>query len=101
MSWTAQPSGRKARLPANWKAIRLRILKRDGSRCTHYDDGHRCPTVATDVHHVGLDNDHRDSNLASLCGWHHARESARQGGAARAAKGSERRKPEKHPGLVG
>lgn len=92
-------STRKQRLPHDWQARRRRVLERDGYRCTRVESGRRCPAVATDCHHVDDDDDHSETNLASLCGWHHACESSKQGGVARGKKYSEKREPERHPGL--
>ncbi|GIE98943.1 hypothetical protein Ari01nite_64080 [Paractinoplanes rishiriensis] len=98
-------SDRRARLPANWPAIRRRILRRDAHRCTArtvYDE--RCSEPATDVDHIEPGDDHRDANLRSVCEWHHRRKSGREGAAARAAvwrrNQSKYRRSEAHPGLV-
>ena len=92
-------SWRRTPLPRGWSRIRRRILARDGGRCTHVlatdlvmsSDGRisgscsgvdgdavllayageRCPSPATDVHHVGDRDDYSESNLVSLCSWHH------------------------------
>ena len=98
-------SDRRDRLPPDWHRIRIRILRRDGHRCTAKDaNGVRCPELATDVDHVVAGDDHRDTNLASLCGWHHQRKSSREGAAARAAQRRRHdrrfRRSEQHPGLV-
>lgn len=80
-------SDRRSRLPDNWAVLRLRILRRDGHRCTAEDlDGVRCPERATDVDHVRPGDDHRDTNLTSLCSHHHAVKSSREGAQALAAK---------------
>ncbi len=98
-------SGRRHELPPKWAAIRRRILRRDEHRCTVrnvYDE--RCSEPATDVDHIRPGNDHSDSNLRSVCEWHHNRKSGREGAAARAAnwRRNDRkyRRSETHPGLV-
>ncbi len=57
-----------------FEPTRQRILKRDGYRCTHLDNGQGCP-VTTNLHvdhivplsHGGSD---ADSNLRVLCAMH-------------------------------
>lgn len=94
MSWRSVP------LPRDWPAITKRILERDGYRCTAIrSDDTRCPQRATDVHHVGDENDHSDANLMSMCGWHHDRLTAAKANAARVRK-TTRFPSEKHPGLL-
>lgn len=98
-------SDRRSRLPDNWPRLRNRILKRDGHRCTHTDDkGVRCPEDATDVDHIIPNDDHSESNLTSLCSWHHGKKSGREGGAARAKVMKRNRakftRVERHPGLL-
>lgn len=98
-------SDRRERLPANWVVIRKRILRRDGGQCTErLNTGARCPEVATDVDHIRPGDDHSDSNLTSLCGWHHSRKSSREGGIAYAKKKRQHaakfRRSEDHPGLT-
>ena len=91
-------------MPANWASLRLRVLARDRGRCTwlKQDGTGRCTSRATDVDHVRAGDNNDMSNLASLCGWHHDRKSAREGVDA----AEESRKREKassrfdgHPGL--
>lgn len=95
-------STRRDRLPVDWPARRLRVLIRDGYRCTATDPyNSRCPEPATDVDHVRPGDDHNEDNLTSLCGWHHARKSAREGAAAAHARRQPRRRPpEPHPGAL-
>ena len=102
-SWAG--SDRRSRLPADWPTIRKRILRRDGHRCTaRMDDGRRCKAQATEVDHIRRGDDHRDSNLRSLCSWHHGKKSAQEGAQASWAK--KRRieqkfnREERHPGLL-
>jgi hypothetical protein len=97
MTW--EGSDRRERLPDNWQAVRLRILERDQWRCTIIKrDGSRCWDRATDVHHRGDSTDHRPDQLTSVCGWHHARLTAAEGNAAR-KRPTNKRTPERHPGL--
>ena len=99
-------SDRRSRLPANWSAIRKRVLRRDGYRCTFRDpdDRERCAESATDVDHILPGDDHRESNLRSLCGFHHRKKSSSEGGMAQAAKrreiDSRFRRREEHPGAL-
>lgn len=76
-------SNRRARLPKDWPATRLRILRRDHGIC------HVCGKPGADaVDHIVPGDDHRDSNLAAIhthpC---HATKSAREGQAARLDRG--------------
>lgn len=80
MAWSS--SQRRQQLPPEWPIIRVRVLKRDGHRCVELVDGKRCTAPATDVDHIRPGNDHRDSNLRSLCSWHHNQKSSREGAAA-------------------
>lgn len=94
-------SRRKQHEPPGWRTqIRPRILARDGHRCTWVEDGRRCTARAADVDHivnVASGGTHADSNLASLCAWHHGRKSSAEGNAARVRR-SARRDAEPHPG---
>jgi hypothetical protein len=115
MSGQWQGGSRRSTLPPEWAPeIRPAILDRDGHRCTwitdlddggpsdylagDYDPDLRCPRRATDVDHIGDAHDHSPGNLRSLCSWHHDRRSSKQGNAAR-RRYSNRRPPERHPGL--
>lgn len=99
-----QGSDRKQRLPADWPAIRRRILKRDGYTCTWFEYGARCPARATDVDHKVAGDDHSDENLRSLCSEHHKRKSGREGAQAmhkqRRRNAAKFRRDEEHPGLL-
>lgn len=96
--WTNSP--RRAELPPNWRKIRTVILKRDGHRCTHIQDGQRCEAKATDVDHVNGRHNHAPSNLTSLCSPHHLAKTAAESVAARATARAARLRPaERHPGL--
>lgn len=93
---------RRSPLPKGWdREIRPRILERDGHRCTvTLADGTRCRSRATDVHHIGSEDDHRDKNLTSVCGWHHKRFTSTKANATR-RRISQHRESESHPGLKG
>lgn len=100
-----QGSERREGLPPDWAKLRQRILRRDGHRCTHTDNyGARCSDPATDVDHITPGNDHSESNLRSLCDFHHKKKSGAEG--ARAAAANRRRNDKKfrrgesHPGLL-
>ncbi len=89
MSGKWEGSNRRAELPADWPQIRARIIERDRGRCQWPDpdspyraaDGTAiCGARGTDVDHRTPGNDHRDTNLQLLCGPHHARKSAAEGG---------------------
>ncbi|AKY03457.1 HNH endonuclease [Streptomyces phage Danzina] len=97
-------SDRQQRLPQNWAQIRRRILRRDGNRCVWVHEGKRCEEVATEVDHIIAGDNHDDSNLRSLCSWHHQRKSSSEGRAAQLAKRRQIekrfRRNESHPGLL-
>lgn len=98
MAW--EGSTRHARLPADWRTRRARVLKRDDYRCVAVEDGHRCSEVATDVDHIVRGDDHRETNLQSLCHWHHARKTAAEAAEARRPRPSALRPREPHPGAL-
>ena len=106
LAWSSDSvSARAARLPKEWPIIRLRILRRDGGRCTAVDvGGVRCSAFATDVDHIERGDNHADSNLRSLCGGHHRAKTAREGNeamrAARAEISSRFRRDEVHPAFL-
>jgi len=100
MAWSS--SNRKARLPADWPALRRATLERCGGRCEVLKkDGSRCRDKAQEVDHITPGDDHRMANLRGICTWHHARKSALEGVAARREANSILyRAPEVHPGLI-
>lgn len=98
-------SSRRQELPRDWEHRRRRVLARDNRRCTHRDQyGRRCDEPATDVDHIVPGGNHAESNLRSLCSWHHGKKSGNEGGAARAANWRRNdkkfRRTESHPGLL-
>ena len=100
MGW--ETSNRREDLPSNWKAIRLKVLKRDSYRCQgRFSDGKPCDRKAEEVDHIGDKRNHSLSNLRSLCSWHHGKRTSAQGHAANAKlkkMNSQRfRRDEDHP----
>ena len=91
-------STRRAQLPPDWKARRLRVLDRDGWRCQHRDhpDGPICAAPATDVDHIQRGNNHNEANLQSLCTPHHRTKTAQEGVTARPTR---KRPAQPHHGL--
>lgn len=88
-------SGRTSPLPRMWPAIRKNVLRRDNFMCQwiRADTGKMCGAHATDVDHIGDENDHRHANLQSLCSYHHDKKTAAQGGSrARSRKEPERKR---------
>lgn len=102
MPWSRDSvSARASRLPADWTARRVRVLRRDGYRCQARDStGARCGEPANQVDHILPGDDHDLDNLQSLCRWHHARKSSAEGAAARRPRVTRTRAPEAHPGLL-
>ena len=97
MAW--EGSDRRSRLPADWQARRLRVLRRDRYACQHRDPaGRKCNAPANEVDHIERGDDHRDTNLQALCRKHHGEKTAAEGHAAWAAKRIPTRRPEEvHP----
>lgn len=99
MAWRTSP------LPPEWRAIRRRVLQRDGDQCTAATPtGERCPYPATDVDHIlpaHMGGDDSDENLTSLCGWCHRQKTSREAGQAAAKRRRKGSAPEpRHPGLA-
>lgn len=97
MAWGPK-SGRTSALPRAWKMIRANVLRRDNWQCqwVREDTGELCLAPATDVDHIDDPENHKHSNLRSLCGYHHRQRTAQQGGLANASKA---KKPKSHPGV--
>lgn len=96
MTWNTD---RRDRLPANWQQLRAAVRLRAGGRCEALDDyGQRCRERGTDCDHIIAGDDHSLAALQWLCRWHHARKSASEGAAA-AHRVTQKRPPERHPGL--
>ena len=101
MAWATGSSERGARLPADWQAIRIRVLRRDRYVCrARMSNLTRCNAPANQVDHITPGDDHALANLEALCRWHHARKSSSEGAAARRPRPSTARTPEAHPGML-
>jgi 5-methylcytosine-specific restriction enzyme A len=106
-------------LPPEWPSLRKAALQRDEYRCTWFPGGsvqgwdyaqsythpYRCTAVATDVDHIGNNNDHSLHNLRSLCKQHHssktssfAHRTMNERNKSQAQRNAGKGK--KHPGLV-
>jgi 5-methylcytosine-specific restriction protein A len=97
MTWD-DSQRRKHELPDDWTQRRAAVLERDGGTCQlRYDV---CTVQATDVDHVGDRFDHRLTNLRAVCRPCHNRHTAQQGAAAKNARYSEKRQPERHHGRL-
>lgn len=72
-------STRAQRRPDGWKALRLRVLRRDAYRC----QAPGCPAKATEVDHVIPNDDHDMANLQSLCTSCHSKKTQAEAAAAR------------------
>lgn len=96
MAWDT--SNRKAELPYDWAARRIRVLRRDGYKCQALDSqGIMCGHAANQVDHKERGNNHDEDNLQSLCRWHHARKSSQEGAEARRPRAKQAREQEPHP----
>lgn len=92
MTW--ETSNRKERLPRNWNALRMRVLRRDGFKCQE------CGSRASEVDHIRPGDDHSLSNLQSLCSDCHSKKSSQEGVNQRRRNRELRKRPEEnHPGL--
>ncbi len=99
MAW--EGSNRKSRLPADWSARRLRVLRRDSYRCQQRDArGMKCGAQASDVDHIEHGDNHAESNLQAMCRAHHAAKSALEGVEAKRLKYRRERDTVQHPGLI-
>lgn len=94
---------RSARLPRDWKAVRRRVLVRDGFACQWAENGLKCGAYASHVDHIeyGTSGPVPDDRLQSLCEPHHNTKTASEGGRATAARYRKRnRNRREHPGLI-
>ncbi|MFI7429266.1 HNH endonuclease [Micromonospora sp. NPDC049836] len=105
MAWDT--SNRASRLPANWKQIRERVLRRDNYACQWVKEdgsGKKCYEPADEVDHIVPGDNHAMTNLRALCHHHHAKKTGREGTAARVANmrrvDSRYRRTEQHPGML-
>ncbi len=89
-------SQRKHQLPANWRELRTKVAQRAGWRCQNYLDGVRCTRPGSHCDHIRRGNNHSMDNLQWLCPPCHNTKSGKEGAAARP---TERRPAEAHPGL--
>lgn len=93
MAW--QGSTRRQRLPPDWQQRRISVLERDGHRCQLRYPG--CQGRATDVDHIQHGDNHNLDNLQAACNPCHLAKTARE---AAAARPTEKRPREQHPGLI-
>lgn len=97
MGWTRNPNI----TTRAWQRLRRTILQRDGGQCTVTEQGARCASPATEVHHrleyADGGTDHPD-NLVSICTWHHRRITSAHANATRWARQRTTRPAEPHPG---
>jgi 5-methylcytosine-specific restriction enzyme A len=84
-------SDRRARLPANWRFLRARILRRDPT----------CQicglNASVEVDHIAPGDDHSPANLQGLCRHCHKTKTQAE---AIAAQPRRRRDEEPHPGII-
>lgn len=99
MVWQKGTSARSSRLPSNWQALRLSVLRRARYQCQHrdYPGAPICGARANQVDHIQRGDDHSLRNLQALCEPHHTAKSSREGVEARVSKGTTSRTPEQHP----
>jgi 5-methylcytosine-specific restriction protein A len=93
-------SNRRAELPPDWPARKVKVRERSGGQCEVEEDEVRCPRPGRDVDHIGDPHDHSLDNLQDICGPHHDAKTQQQAAAARAAIRAKAVRPKpKHPGL--
>lgn len=76
-----ESSTRRARLPGNWNTLRAAALRRDRHRCR------TCGAPATEVDHIARGDDHRLTNLQSLCSPCHQAKTTAEATEARTTRG--------------
>lgn len=100
-------SDRRATLPPDWRHRVAFVKNRAYGRCewpgwlpgrVNTRTGIRCAMAGTDCDHIANRADHDVSNLQWLCAYHHQIKTIQD----RRTRGrSDRRPPERHPGLRG
>lgn len=98
-------SKRRSELPADWQALRRRILRRDNHQCQwEYETKQKCLGEAREVDHIRRGGDHNEANLRALCSYHHQKKSSSEGNQVTAAQRrvikTKFRRTEGHPGLL-
>ena len=100
-------SDRRATLPPNWRHLVAYVKNRALGRCecpgSHPErvatyTGTRCRMAGSDCDHIAGRDDHRVENLQWLCEYHHQVKTIND---RRTRRRSDRRPPERHPGLRG
>ncbi len=100
-------STRLATLPRDWKRRVAQVRARAAGRCEwpgfHGSRnlpiaGERCAEPGTDCDHIGDPMNHDLANLQWLCHPHHDKKTI---DTRRTRRRSDRRPPERHPGLTG
>lgn len=96
MAW----SSNRPPLPPDWKKRRAFVFRRDRKTCRlAYED--ICEGAATEVDHIGDNDDHRTHNLRAVCHACHAERTKQQAAEALRAAWANTRVPRpKHPGLL-
>jgi 5-methylcytosine-specific restriction endonuclease McrA len=97
MAWSS--SDRRAHLPRNWQALRLRVFDRDGYLCQIA--GPTCTGLATEVDHINGRDNHGMGNLRAVCSrCHKARTNVDAKAAQAIVRARGKRPPEPHPGIT-
>lgn len=91
-------TNRAARLPGNWKSLRLQVKARASDQCQWITEGVRCTDAGQECDHIINNDDHSLGNLQWLCASHHREKTLSEAAAAR-AKRSRYREPMRHPGM--
>lgn len=96
MTWN---TNRAARLPGNWKTLRLQVKARANGQCQWLTDDVRCSEAGQECDHIINNDDHSLSNLQWLCSPHHHEKTLSEAAAAK-VKRSRYREPMQHPGMT-
>jgi hypothetical protein len=97
VSWST--SDRRARLPADWPAIRAKVKARAHGRCEAEHHAPGCLGTGNDADHIQAGDDHSLANLQWLSTPCHRAKTARETAARNRTRAAMRKRPaEPHPG---
>lgn len=99
MAWST--SDRRARLPADWAAIRRAVKRRANGRCEAEQHHPDCDGIGTDADHKTAGDNHSLENLQWLSKPCHWAKTKRENAARNKQQAALKRRPaEQHPGRI-